>query len=253
MNIIVNLYKHLPTTIKRKTNRLYKYLPRSKKIVIKKIDGITYQLDLSRLSHAQIYHYGCWEKYTTEIIKKNVKEGMTVLDIGASSGVHTLRLAKLVGKKGKVYAFEPSSWMIKRLLKNIELNNFLNVIVTKVALSNTNEKGKIMGTTHGRLGIKNPTSEDIEEDIDFIKVDVDGYECKIVKGGLKTLKKFKPLMVIELSKKYQEKFGESVEELIGLLKSVGYSFYKEQTLEKYTEEELDKETTEGVINVLCKA
>lgn len=62
------------------------------------------------------------EPLMTEIIKRETKEGDVVLDIGAHIGYYTLMFARLVGKEGKVFAFEPDPDNFTLLKKNIEIN-----------------------------------------------------------------------------------------------------------------------------------
>jgi len=265
MKIGPRIYKTLPKSIRKRTNKLYKYLPRSKKTVIKTINGITYELDLSTVVHSQIYHYGFWEEDVTNIINNTVKKGMTCFDIGASTGPHTLRMAKLVGKNGLVCAFEPSQALFPKLVKNIVLNDFKNVRALPVALSDKEEKKMYYTNTLFKLGNEEEKSSDkitvfdtVDKyvkrykikSIDFIKLDVDGYETKIIKGGFNSIKKFKPVMIVEFSKGAQEEYGSSLEELADVLMLLGYNFYNTTTLEQYND--IIKATPEtGSINVLC--
>lgn len=76
------------------------------------------------------------EKHSTEVFKEIVKAGMVVVDIGANIGYFTLIAARLVGKKGVVYAFEPEPTNFEFLCKNIELNGYTNVVPIQKALSN---------------------------------------------------------------------------------------------------------------------
>jgi len=256
---LANTYNKLPVSVKKKIVNWYRFLPSSKKTVIKEIDGVTYKLDLSRLVHAQMYHYGVWEPGTTAIIKKYVKPGMSVFDIGASSGVHALRMAKLVGQRGTVYAFEPSDWMFDKLIDNLNLNDFTNVIVEKVALSNECGNEQFESTEHGKLGrgIDEPmidiTHLTIDEyvsqmnvkKLDFIKIDTDGYEVKIFDGARKTLEKFHPTMIVE----FRPSLAQGI---IDILLEYGYYFFSEKTLKQYEYEELICEVDKEVINVLCR-
>jgi FkbM family methyltransferase len=86
---------------------------------------------------------GAMEKYDTELFKEMVKEGMIVVDIGANIGYYTLIAAKLVGKSGIVYAFEPEPITYELLCKNIEVNGYTNVVPIQKAVSNENGKTKI--------------------------------------------------------------------------------------------------------------
>lgn len=86
---------------------------------------------------------GVMEKYETELFKKTIKENMLVIDVGANIGYFTLIAAKLVGKEGIVYAFEPVPHNYKLLCKNIEANDYTNVTPVLKALSNKCGKDKL--------------------------------------------------------------------------------------------------------------
>src|SRR5262249_6927242 len=59
--------------------------------------------------------------------------------------------------------------------------------------------------------------------IDFIKVDIDGYECGMLRGGQETLRAWHPVIVLELSPHQLDDHGGSIEELVDLLAAAGYS------------------------------
>jgi len=86
---------------------------------------------------------GVMEKYETGLFKKMIKENMRVVDIGANIGYYTLIAARLVGKKGVVYAFEPVPSNYKLLCKNIKENNYTNIIPISKAVSNKRGKSKL--------------------------------------------------------------------------------------------------------------
>ena len=87
-----------------------------------------------------------------------------------------------------------------------------------------------------------------------MKIDVDGYETKVIEGGENSLKRFKPMIIIEMGKDIQERYGDSLEKLINLLSSMGYSFFNERTMEKYPTDlalllDVPKKST---VNVFCR-
>jgi len=138
---LVSIYRQLPTKPFRgtlsKLYRKYRFLNRNK-VVIATRGGIKYQLNLSELIDSSIYYDGCFESKTVAVIDGHVKQGMTVLDIGANIGCHALRLAMLVGQDGEVIAFEPMMVAFTKLQRNVGLNKFSNVSLEKIALSNEN-------------------------------------------------------------------------------------------------------------------
>jgi hypothetical protein len=89
--------------------------------------------------------------------------------------------------------------------------------------------------------------------VDFIKLDVDGFETKILSGARNVLNIFQPVLLVEMSDFFQKRAGNSAKELIGILQELGYDFYYEEltridgVLEKVIAKLKDWET----INIVC--
>jgi len=140
--------------------------------------------------------------YFTELLKK----GMNVIDIGAHGGIYTILVAEKVGEKGKVIAIEPEPSNYKLLFKNIELNNFKNVIPKNMALTDHEGIEKLYlsssfaghslvfhGDNNHYINIPVTTIDKLVQElgiekIDIIKIDAEGAEIPILKGAEKTLK-----------------------------------------------------------------
>src|SRR5208337_97039 len=84
--------------------------------------GISWRLDLSEGIDFSIYLLGAFERSTVVTLRKLVKPGDIVFDIGANIGAHTLGLARSVGPAGRVYAFEPADFAFAKLRANLALN-----------------------------------------------------------------------------------------------------------------------------------
>src|SRR4051812_25889815 len=80
--------------------------------------------------------HGGWERRAQALLRKHLRPGDTVYDVGANYGMHTLLMARCVGPKGKVFAFEPVPAIRAELEKNIQLNGFRHVTVQTQALDN---------------------------------------------------------------------------------------------------------------------
>jgi FkbM family methyltransferase len=184
---------------------------------------------------------GIWEPVQTEYIKNNVKEGQVVIDLGAHIGYFTLIFAELVGIKGKVFAFEPNPTNYSLLKKNVSINNFLNVTTTQKAVSDETKKLELFlsenNTGDNRIFDANDHKKSIEiesislidffknynDQIDFIKMDIQGSEVKALRGMLPLLEKNKTLKIISEFWPYGIRAaGDKPEELLEILVRLGF-------------------------------
>ncbi len=219
----------------------YRYLAlRHQDKLVATVGGITYEFDLRELIDSTIYYEGAWEPDTVAILRKLVKPGQTVLDIGANMGCHTLLMAQLVGETGHVIAFEPMSAAYAKLTRNIQLNRFSNIVAEKAGLSSSDGEAEIAFTTSWRLDLK-PDGAPPEKislitldsyvaahpglfsHLDCIKLDVDGFEEAVLHGAQNTLLQHHPTILIEI--------GRDSIEAVNYLKSQQYSFFTESGVE----------------------
>lgn len=214
--------------------------------VIKNINGITYNLDLTELIDRYIYYYGYWEKDVTKVFEELVEPNMIVFDIGANIGTHTLTIAKILKNgQGRIFGIEPTNFAWKKLLTNINLNPFLdNIVIEKIGFSD--EPGDIIINSSNicfrsswnldknlkrKRGDKITLikldeyikAKDIKR-VDFMKLDTDGYEFKILKGGLETIYTSKPIIMMEIGSTL-ERLGDSIDDIKQVLKDLSYKIY----------------------------
>lgn len=166
-----------------------------------------------------LFVYGIREPFNVKAMQKEIKPGDIVVDIGANIGYYALLEARLVGKKGKVYAIEPVPKNIELLTKNIELNNYSNIEVFQMAIGSENKKDFIhisklrnicsmaqqeiyRSTYTHKVPVQVITLDDFLKDKaypDLVRMDVEGYEFEIIKGMKETLKVNNPLkLFVEL-------------------------------------------------------
>lgn len=88
----------LRRTLGRIYRRFYGRWPLTARTVAAQVAGIRYELELSQLIDSFLYFEGCWEEEVTACLARYTRPGMTVLDIGANIGAHTLHLARDVGE-----------------------------------------------------------------------------------------------------------------------------------------------------------
>lgn len=173
--------------------------------------------NLSNPEHQRMYFYGEHdERYEINNIRKLLQAGDICWDIGANIGFYTCFFAVLVGDKGSVVSFEPTSVTMSFLENNVHLNNLQNVLLKKIAVGDTqgrmqifmNMPDKAEGTVSLRT-TSGPHSEMIDIDTidnlsaclpvpDFIKIDVEGYQMKVFEGGKKFFLNHSPMIMAEL-------------------------------------------------------
>jgi FkbM family methyltransferase len=217
--------------------------------VLVKRQGIVWQLDLREGIDFAIF-LGLYERSTTRTIRRLLRPDQIALDLGANIGAHTLELARQVGPRGKVFAFEPTFFAHSKLLQNLALNPSLSPIVKPeqlmlAASDNATTELQIYSSwplvsadsLHpNHLGHLQPTegARAISLDtylrqagvprVDFIKLDVDGYECEVLEGAKLCLEKFRPTILMELAPYCLHERGDSLERLIGILAQRAYQF-----------------------------
>lgn len=202
-------------------------------------------IDLDQRIDAKIYYSGAWEPDTVRTIEKLLPEDGVAIDIGANIGYLTLVMAARVGPRGRIVAFEPTTWTYGRLRANVELNPMPQIETVQIALSDEERlyseedipygyrlDGRVM--TH-REAIRTTTLDDYLAEhplsrLDFIKCDTDGMEEQVFKGAIDTLKRFGPAIHFELYQGTASDGGPSAERLLHTLEQMGYRFHHEGSL-----------------------
>lgn len=211
--------------------------------------GMRWCLDLNEGIDFSIYLLGAFERSTVASLEKLVKPGDVVLDIGANVGAHTLGLARSVGPGGRVYAFEPADFAFAKLQRNLALNPELDartrahqILLSATAADPSQEQiyaswpleqdDSVHPKHRGRLvTTRNATVDTLDrfaerEGVDrlhLIKIDVDGHELPVLRGGLGLLERFRPVLLMEMSPYVHAEEHNSFAALVALLRDAGYS------------------------------
>ena len=188
-----------------------------------------------------IQNHGVWEPHLYYFYSQFIKPDFIVVDGGANIGFHSVQFAKLANE-GKTYCFEPQPLIFNVLSTNI-LFNGLTEIVEQYRLGLGDKKDNLKMTPLQKQ-VFNPNcinwggrgltdSEEGEEEVqtitldslnlpklDFIKLDVQGFEYKAFKGGEITIKNNYPIIFLENYKTEEDK------KVIELLKNWGYITYR---------------------------
>jgi FkbM family methyltransferase len=181
-------------------------------------------------------------------IEATVRPGMVCVDAGANLGEVSVHLAQLAGPGGKVFAFEPVASIFEQLNMNIQRNR-MQAVVRPVALALAEKSGARElafsgddADNQGLASIVNPgalpqratiqcvTLDDFAGSqkltrLDLIKIDIQGAEPLMLQGARRTLSRFSPDLLIELSPRDLRAAGYSSRSLCELIESLGYAIY----------------------------
>jgi FkbM family methyltransferase len=181
-----------------------------------------------------------------------------------------MNLSKKLGKIAhKIYAFEPIPSTYEKLKYNILLNNFSSIEIFNIALGNEEDIMKMEMSCPTNSGgfkmtpknsiIKNEWVQVLQKKLDdfykldnpiqFIKIDVEGYEIEVLKGAEQIIKKYTPVMVIELNDLNLKRQNSSAKELVSYVKELGYkNIINLKTIEVIDFPKLDNCS----MDILCK-
>jgi FkbM family methyltransferase len=190
--------------------------------------------------------YGEWSEFEIDMLKNFIKDGDTVIDVGANIGTHTVAFSRIVGKHGKVFSFEAQPRLEAILAANIKLNELGNVFWDQKAVGSECSKLALPPlppdgdeANFGNFGIyshveKSDGRPDIVEltTIDsfaadgeafgisptVIKIDVEGMEADVIRGAIGTIERCKPVIYLD--------HGEDTRpEIAAALDEIGYVAY----------------------------
>lgn len=159
-----------------------------------------------------------WEPHTTAVMRKFVKPGMTVVDVGANVGWFSLLAASLTGPTGRVIAVEPWSENCRLILLSILENNFGNIELWPFALDSQQGWASFMTAVGSNAAFCLDSAESLRSGaavivptfrlddllpagtkVDYLKIDVEGAEIRVLRGAERTLEASRPVIVSEFS------------------------------------------------------
>lgn len=230
--------------------RLFKFIPENTKFPLNSIrtvkrNGIHYQLDISDYQQWLIYFY-C-KTDSSDHVLDYIDNSLVIIDIGANIGQTALNMLRSQKQKQLnpiIYAFEPFPPTFEKLRKNIELNDLNENIRCinkglsaesgvlpmikpyeansggfRIARESNSETVKVEVTT-----LDNFVQENGINQIDFIKIDVEGFEFEVLKGMQQVLETHKPVVIFEFDTQNLADLNINPQDIFIYLQNLNYSF-----------------------------
>ncbi|NWH07806.1 MAG: FkbM family methyltransferase [Alphaproteobacteria bacterium] len=206
-----------------------------------------------------------FQNHHQELIPKlrpHIPQDAVILDKGAHAGQMAKLFARLA-PRGHVYAFEPGSYALSILKPAVYASGLSNIEIVPVGLSDSpgistlqmpikRHGGYGFGLAHlgeasdGRPGVEDEialtTIDQFMDDrrlqrVDFVKIDIEGWEVPCVRGGWKTVERFRPTLMLEIVDKFLARAGTGPTDLFEPLLSLGYTARRmnlDVAVERYT-------------------
>lgn len=188
---------------------------------------------------------GRWEPDVWAAISSGLSEGAVFFDVGAHIGYDSLKAAGRVGEKGRVVAFEPNPNTLRLLRANIEASGARNITVEPIACTDAEQTLTLFDSTPGGNSgssslsqanagaqtrsyvVKGRPIDDVVSElglarVDVLKADVEGAELIVLRGAAQTLRRFHPVLILEVVPRQLRNMNASVAELEAFIKALGY-------------------------------
>ena len=209
-------------------------------------NGIEYHLDISDYMQYCIY-YGI-ETEPRETLYGLVENATTIIDVGTNIGETLLNFAQ-INSTGQNIGFEPVPFLFEQASRNIAENRFDNIILENCALSDSDSTLYFnIGNEFNSGGIFLSEEQEQKDDlyavkaillddyvrqnelrnISLIKIDVEGFEMKVLQGAVETVSRHRPRMFVEVNDSFLRRQGSSAVELLNYFFTRDYEvFYAE--------------------------
>jgi len=190
------------------------------------------------------YYFGVTEPELFAFYERFLAPGMVVVDAGANIGLHSLFFSRRITLGGAVYAFEPDPGIFDRLVSHVKQNVLGQIKCFNVALGATPGFAEVVrddadtSRTSVRLAeapqhasvarvpiesLDNFATRERVEKIDFLKVDVEGFEAEILRGAMCLLREGRiGVLQVEIDSKSLGRAGSCASSVLGLLEEAGY-------------------------------
>jgi FkbM family methyltransferase len=225
------------------------YSGRREVIRVGDVDGdLKFDCRLDSHISGQIFWDGFYSRSQLRLLERLLQPDWVYVDAGANEGEQTLFAAKRL-PRGRVIAFEPSTEIRARLTGNVAANGFTNVTIERFALADAPGELPLFraparyadGSFNEGLSTLHPrgAADALEEVVsvvtldayfaaspvarlDVMKVDVEGAEHAVIRGGAATIDRFRPFIILEVVDETNRAAGHTSAELLELVRGHGY-------------------------------
>jgi FkbM family methyltransferase len=189
-----------------------------------------------------LYTYGSLDYYDESAIRRMLQPASVCLDIGAHIGYYSLLLSRWAGPDGRVFSYEPVPYTYSFLVRNLKQNNASNVKPEQAAIGKREgvvrmfaAKGKRLGwSTVGDAGELEVRCATIDSElarlnlknVDFMKIDVEGYELMTLIGGELTIRQMRPRIMFEVNRQALQQHDSSPAMLQDFFLSRNYGLFR---------------------------
>jgi len=220
--------------------RVARWLPAGQTFLVQNYcKNLRFQVDTTYPMEATLWLSGVYDSRTTRFLQQVLRPGDTVLDVGANCGALTLVAAHQVGTRGRVYAFEPGETIRQRLEANLAENPQIQsgVTVMPVGLGAATEERFYYEDPHYRgngalfqsqgipvsvVRLDDWVAEQGIGAIALIKIDVEGMEYDVLRGGKSTLSRYQPMIYFETLPLFYADKPYTIQTVYEFLITLGY-------------------------------
>lgn len=192
--------------------------------------------------------WGLYEPETLQLMRKRLRPGDVMVDVGANCGLYTLVAAQAVGASGRIIALEPSPREFERLERNVGLNGLRQVRCIAAAAADQAGQATLSVAQppfagHNTLGrrfayaavalaeqrtVPAITLDGLLRDeirCDLIKLDIEGAELSALRGAAASLARLRPALLVEINQGALSENGASANDLLTWITEHGYAMY----------------------------
>ncbi|HYC49719.1 MAG TPA: FkbM family methyltransferase [Gemmatimonadaceae bacterium] len=238
-------------------------------LIVELRDGIRMRWDIEDMRTApnMLLNHGEYESRELQVLLDAARQAQIVFDVGANVGWYTINIARAIARRGgHLYAFEPIPRTFATLQYNVRLNALQScTTLSNVGLGDAEQQVEfyLPKVTGSVAASQKPLFEQQENEkvtakivrldefiaqkgikrLDLLKCDIEGAELLMLRGGMDSIARFRPVIFLELLRKWSKVYGYHPNDVIALLAKVGYQCFAIGDDELVPIASIDDETT----------